>query len=263
MMLRQTMVVGNWKMNGLVGFAQQLASRVCAGVAEREKKSPLTSEVVLCPPFTALMTVSLCVAESAVRLGGQTMSEQEGGPYTGEISGAMLRDLGCHYVLLGHSERRSLFGESNALIAKKMVAAFRDGLVPIVCLGETQQERNAGQTLAVIADQLQILLSQLPQEEDLQSRLVLAYEPVWAIGTGQNATPGQVQEVHAFIRSQLRDTMRRDIASKIRILYGGSVSANNAAELFSQTDVDGGLIGGASLKASDFLDIIDVSSCIL
>ena len=258
--MRQTMVVGNWKMNGLVEFARQLASGVCEGVAERERNNQRASEVVLCPPFTALATVAHCVAETAVRLGGQTMSERISGPYTGEISGAMLRDLGCHYVLLGHSERRLLFGESNECVAKKMAAAFRDDLLPIVCLGETQQERNAGETLTVIANQLQILLPHLPQGEERQSRLVLAYEPVWAIGTGQNATPGQAQAVHAFIRQQLSHTMKADIASKIRILYGGSVTVDNAEGLFSQKDVDGGLIGGASLKVSDFLGIVDVSS---
>ena len=256
-MCGRALVVGNWKMNGVIQSAQSLTDRILEGFYERVKHDKCFCEVVLCPPFTGLWAVRLGLGDSGIKLGGQTMSEQVGGPFTGEICAAMLRNVGCHYVILGHSERRTLFGETDALVARKMAAAFRDKLEPIVCLGESLQERDAGRTLEVVAAQLMALFPYLPEEESKRQQLVLAYEPVWAIGTGYNATPDQVQEVHGFIRQQLRAHVNTAVAAKIRIIYGGSVKPNNASEIFSQEDVDGGLIGGASLDASDFLAIMD------
>ncbi len=256
-MPRRGLVVGNWKMNGSIAFVQALTQAVGRGVAERERDRPLPCDVVLCPPFTGLSVAGQSLTGSTVRLGGQNSSEAVSGPFTGEISGSMLREVGCSHVILGHSERRTLFGEGDAGIARKMVAAFREGLVPIVCLGETLSERTAGHTLDVIRTQWLALCPALPEEEEKRSHWVLAYEPVWAIGTGRHATPEQIQAVHGFIRQQLNDHLGATIASRIQILYGGSVTPDNALAIFSQRDVDGGLIGGASLKADTFLAIID------
>lgn len=259
-MQRRTLVVGNWKMNGLLAFAQTLANEVRVGISERAHNKALSCDVVLCPPFTALSTVRLCLEASTVQFGAQTMSEHTGGPFTGDISGAMLHDVGCRHVILGHSERCAEHTETNEGIARTMAAAFREGLIPIVCLGESLEERNAGETLEVVASQLHALLAHLPEEKNQRESLVLAYEPVWAIGTGRHATPQQAQEVHAFVRQQLSSHVHADMASNVRILYGGSMTAHNAKELLSQQDVDGGLIGGASLKAADFLAIVDACS---
>ncbi|MBF0399792.1 MAG: triose-phosphate isomerase [Magnetococcales bacterium] len=256
-MQRRALVVGNWKMNGSIGFAQTLAAAVSAGVAERQQSQTLHCDVILCPPFTALFAARSQMTAPHLFLGGQTMAEQANGPFTGEISGSMLEDAGCSHVILGHSERRTLFGENNALVARKMAAAFRVGLRPIVCLGETLAERNAKQTLEVIQSQLAALFGLLPTADPERSQWVLAYEPVWAIGTGCHATPDQIQEVHGFIREQLRAQVGATIASALQILYGGSVTPDNAAAIFAQPDVDGGLIGGASLKAEAFLAIVD------
>lgn len=255
-MQRRALIVGNWKMNGLVKFAQDLVGAIRAGLPGHGEDSTSPCEVVLCPPFTGLSAVQHSLQKSAIRLGAQNMSDQTEGSLTGEVCGTMLRDVGCQYVILGHSERRTLFGEDNEQVAQKMAAAFRDGLVPIVCLGESSGERKAGQTLKVIAAQLAALVPHFPRKEDKQQQLVLAYEPVWAIGTGRSATPDQIQEVHAFIRQQIGDYVSAVVASKIRILYGGSVKPGNAKEIFSRKDVDGGLIGGASLKPSDFLEVV-------
>lgn len=256
-MQRHALIVGNWKMNGSIECAQNLANKIRSGFSDRKNSQQTCHEVVVCPPFTGLLTVQHCLADSAIKLGGQNMAEQVDGAFTGEISGLMLRDVGCQYVILGHSERRTGFGETNEQIARKMLTAFRAGLAPIVCLGESLEERNTGRTLEVIAAQLAAFFTRLPEEDNKRQRLVLAYEPVWAIGTGHTATPDQVQEVHGFIREQLHNHISVAVASKIRILYGGSVKVSNAARIFSQKDVDGGLIGGASLNASDFLAIID------
>ncbi|MEO5349729.1 MAG: triose-phosphate isomerase [Magnetococcus sp. YQC-3] len=256
-MQRRPLVVGNWKMNGTLAFAQELAGAVCAGAAQRAAGGPLPCELILCPPFTALSTVRHCLEGSAIHLGGQNVAEQPGGPYTGEISASMLRDVGCSHVILGHSERRTLLGEESALVARKMVAALQEGLVPIVCIGETLQEREEERTLAVIRNQLTPLFPLLSPDAQDRPPLVIAYEPVWAIGTGRHASPDQIQEVHRFIRDELRDHLGATIASSMQILYGGSVTPANAATIFSQQDVDGGLIGGASLKAESFLAIAD------
>lgn len=256
-MQRRPLVVGNWKMNGSINSAQELAGAVSAGVAAREQNQTLSCDVVLCPPFTALHVAGQRMTGTRLHLGGQNISEQTNGPMTGEISGSMLYDAGGRYVILGHSERRTHLGERSALVARKMAAAFRDGLVPIVCLGETLAERNAEQTLEVIRAQWMALLPSVPEAGPQRGQWVLAYEPVWAIGTGRHATPEQIQTVHGFIREQLTDQLGATIASCIQILYGGSVTPDNAATIFAQQDVDGGLIGGASLKAETFLAIVD------
>ncbi|MBF0422011.1 MAG: triose-phosphate isomerase [Magnetococcales bacterium] len=254
-MSRRGLVAGNWKMNGLIEVADALVGGILAGLEQRKGKN--VCEVLVCPPFTAIQSVGKRIAGSAVKLGGQNMSEHKPGAHTGEITGEMLTNIGCSYVILGHSERRSMHAEDSNLVARKMAAAYRDGLTPIVCVGETLQERESNKTLDVIREQVSAIFPHLPADTAKRQQLVLAYEPVWAIGTGKTATPEQAQEVHAFIRQMLVEQLGSDIASKIRILYGGSVKPDNAAVIFSKPDVDGGLIGGAALKASDFLAIID------
>ncbi len=254
-MRRRMLIVGNWKMNGLIETAQDLADGIFAGISEREGRL-MHCEVVICPPATALHALNHRLGGSSLKLGGQDLSEHESGAHTGEICGIMLRNVGCWYVIIGHSERRSSCGEDNALVGRKMAAAFRDGLQPIVCVGETLEDRDLGRTLAVVQAQLDALLPHLPAKPSKKQLLVVAYEPVWAIGTGRNATPEQVQEVHGFIRRHLQGALGLD-AEKIRIIYGGSVKPANAESLFALDDVDGGLIGGAALKSFDFLAIID------
>lgn len=211
-----------------------------------------SAEVAVCPPFVYLVDAATAVQGTGIRLGGQNLAVEEGGAYTGEVAGAMLRDVGCHYVIVGHSERRSLYGETDELVAAKYVAAQRDGLVPILCVGETLEERENGVTEKVVERQLRAVLAEAGIGSF--SDAVVAYEPVWAIGTGRTATPEQAQEVHALIRGILTsddDT----IGNSVRILYGGSVKPSNAEDLFSMPDVDGGLVGGASLDAEGFADI--------
>ncbi len=259
-MRRRALIVGNWKMNGLIEITSDLAGDILDGLIEREEHR-LLCEVVICPPFTGLYNLSKFLEKSSLKLGGQNMSEFTAGAHTGEICGIMLRNVGCWYVILGHSERRADNFEDDAMVGRKTAAAFRDGLSPIVCLGETLQEREQSRTLEVIERQLAAVLSHMPLDNPAKAQhLVLAYEPVWAIGTGKTATTEQVQEVHAFIRKLLADKVNEDFAERIRILYGGSVKPGNASELFALDDVDGGLIGGASLNASDFLSIIDSAS---
>lgn len=246
--MRQPLVAGNWKMNGSRESAIALAREVKAGAAKLRGV-----DVALCPPFVFLGEVRDVLTGSAVKLGGQDVSVHPAGAYTGEISGSMLREFGCDYVIVGHSERRSYHGESDELVADKMIAAHKAGLVPIVCVGETLEEREAGQTETVIGRQINALLSDSKCVRALAGA-VIAYEPVWAIGTGRTASPQQAQDVHAFIRGRLA---RHDpaLATRMQILYGGSVKPDNSAELFVMADIDGGLIGGASLKADDFLAI--------
>ncbi|MCP5144312.1 MAG: triose-phosphate isomerase [Gammaproteobacteria bacterium] len=249
--MRRPLVVGNWKMNGSLGSARSLAGAVCAGVADLPGV-----EVGLCPPFVLLPLVGELVKGTPVLLGAQDMSEYASGAYTGEVSGAMLAECGCHFVILGHSERRHIFGESDQRVASKFLAASNAGLVPILCVGETIEQRRAGQTEAVVLAQLDAVLASAG--DDALSRCVVAYEPVWAIGTGETATPEQAQEVHALIRQRLtaRDVL---LGGQTRVLYGGSVKPGNAAELMAMPDVDGGLIGGASLVAEDFLHICEAA----
>lgn len=214
-------------------------------------------DVAICPPYPYLAQIAGLLEKSPVVCGAQNLSEFAGGAYTGEVSAAMLVDAGCSMVIVGHSERRSLYGESDGQVAAKCRAALAAGLMPVLCVGETLAEREAGQTLAVVARQLAVVLEGLASEQ-LQ-RMVVAYEPVWAIGTGLTATPVQAQEVHAAIRAQLA-ALDAGVAAGVRILYGGSVKPGNAAELFVQPDIDGGLIGGAALVAEDFLAICQAAS---
>jgi len=244
--MRKKLVAGNWKMHGSRSMATALVSDIVAAL-------PTAIDVVVMPPFPYLGELASQHAGSGLGFGGQDVSEHEGqGAYTGEVSAAMLADIGAQWTIVGHSERRQYHGETCARVARKFAAARAGGLTPILCLGETLAQRQAGETEEVVARQLKAVL-------DLNGigsfdTAVIAYEPLWAIGTGHSATPEQAQHVHAFIRSQLEkeDAM---IARLTRLLYGGSVKAANAAELFAQADVDGGLIGGASLASADFLGI--------
>jgi len=237
-------------MHGSTGTAEALVSGLASGIAGAPDGAK--AEVGICPPALHI-PLALALAEgSALTVGGQNCSEQSEGAYTGEISAAMLADLGCRWVILGHSERRQYFAESSELVAAKAAAARAAGLVPILCVGETLEQREAGEAESVVTGQLAPLLA------DLGASDVIAYEPVWAIGTGQTATPDQAQEMHACIRACLREHVAA-AADDIRLLYGGSVKADNAAELFSQDDIDGGLVGGASLKVDDFTAIIEAA----
>ncbi len=243
--MRKMLVAGNWKMHGSRAMAVELAAAIVAG-------RPQAVDVAVFPPFPYLAT--LCDTHGqALPCGAQDLSEHAGeGAFTGEVSAAMLRDVGCAWGLVGHSERRQYHGESNALVARKFGVALEAGLCPMLCVGETLEQREAGRTEQVLAEQLGAVVA--AHGIDAFERAVVAYEPVWAIGTGRTATPQQVQHAHAFIRSQLAKEDAK-IAGLTRLLYGGSVKPSNAAELFAHADVDGGLIGGASLKATDFLAI--------
>jgi len=246
--MRKPLVAGNWKMNGSRESAQSLVAGIKEGLGVNT-----VAEVVVCPSYVYLAEVGSLLESSEVSLGAQNVSQQGNGAFTGEVSTAMLLDVGCEYVILGHSERRALYAESDGLVAEKVVAANAAGLKPILCVGELLEERESGKTEAVVGRQLDVLLNSASGLAALQNA-VIAYEPVWAIGTGMTATPGQAQDVHAFIRQRVA---RKDaaLAQKIRILYGGSVKGNNAAELFAKVDIDGGLIGGASLQVEEFLTI--------
>jgi triosephosphate isomerase len=247
MTMRRPLVAGNWKMNGSMASVRELVEGIKAGMGQVD-----ASEVAVCPPFVFLAEVGAGIAGTAIGLGAQNVADQDSGAFTGEISGPMLAELGCRYAIVGHSERRNLYAESDTLVARRFAAARRAGLQPILCVGELLEEREAGITEEVVGRQLDAVL-------DLEgiaafADAVIAYEPVWAIGTGKTATPDQAQEVHAFIRKKLA-ALDQGVADGVRILYGGSVKGSNAAELFSQTDIDGGLIGGASLNAAEFIAI--------
>ena len=246
-MPRKYLVAGNWKMNGSLASNSDLMRDIVAGAS----KSPAV-EMLVCPPSLYLQSVAQQLS-GLIKLGAQNLSEQEKqGAFTGEIHGGMLRDVGCGYAIVGHSERRALYGESDQIVAQKFKTAQTLGLVPILCIGETLPEREASQTETVLRRQLLAVLDLCGI--DAFSHSVVAYEPVWAIGTGKTATPQQAQDAHAFIRGELAAKDAK-IANSTRLLYGGSVKADNALELFACRDVDGGLIGGASLKAADFLAI--------
>lgn len=245
---RRPLVAGNWKMNGSRASSTALLSALKQGVGQRD-----AAQVAVCPPYLYIPLAAEALAGSAVAWGGQDLDVHASGAYTGAISGAMLKDCACTYAIVGHSERRTLYGEGDQLVAEKYAAAQAAGLIPILCVGETLAEREAGQTEKVVTRQLDAVLS----KSGIASlgNAVIAYEPVWAIGTGKTATPQQAQDVHAFIRSKLM-ALDRNVADGVRILYGGSVKGSNAKELFGQSDIDGGLIGGASLQAEEFLTII-------
>jgi len=234
-------------MNGSLSSGEMLAQAI-----RQSTDVLMRTEVAICPPFVYLAALAELLEGSRIGLGGQTLCEHEAGAYTGEVSAAMLRDVGCRYVIVGHSERRQYYAESDALVAEKFVAALRHDLRPILCLGECLDERAAGQTEAVIARQLDAVIVRAGIAAF--AKAVIAYEPVWAIGTGQSASPQQAQDVHAFIRGRLH-SQQSAVAATIRLLYGGSVKADNAQGLFAMADIDGGLIGGASLQADDFISI--------
>jgi triosephosphate isomerase len=245
--MRQPLVAGNWKMHG--SRAENAA--LVRSLLDQLQPGPGT-EVLLCPPFVYLSDVARLLTDSAVALGGQSVCDEPQGAFTGEVSAAMLKDVGCRYVLVGHSERRQLFGEGDSLVARKFVAVQSQGLVPVLCVGETLEEREAGHTTEVVARQLDAVLA-VSGAAALASA-VIAYEPVWAIGTGRTASPEQAQDVHAMIRGKVA-ALDATIGGSVRILYGGSVKASNARELFAMPDIDGGLVGGASLKADEFAQI--------
>jgi triosephosphate isomerase len=248
-MMRRKIVAGNWKMNKDHREGAALAGEILAGLAAK----PASCEVVLLPPFTSLPAVMQAIAGSAVAGGGQDLFYEDEGAFTGEVSGPMLKSLGCASVLVGHSERRHVIGEGSELLAKKLRAALRSGLEPIYCVGELLEEREAGRAEAVVERQLRDVLAGLSAAEI--ARVVLAYEPVWAIGTGRTATPEDASSMHAFIRRTL-ERMFGEAAREVPILYGGSVKPENAAALLSRDGIDGFLVGGASLKAASFLAIM-------
>ncbi|MEE9552444.1 MAG: triose-phosphate isomerase [Gammaproteobacteria bacterium] len=244
---RQPLVAANWKMNGTLDTIRPLMQHIIQGL-----KVGSDAEVAICPPFVYLAEIANLLEGTEIVLGAQNVSHLESGAYTGEVSVGMLKDYNCHFVIVGHSERRALYRESDELVAKKFVQAHASGLIPILCIGEQLEEREANETETVIARQLDAVIEAAGISAFNQA--VIAYEPIWAIGTGKTATPVQAQEVHAFIRLRLA-RHDDDVADKIRILYGGSVKASNAEDLFTMADIDGGLIGGASLQADDFLTI--------
>ena len=245
--MREFLVAGNWKMNGSNEANEALLAAIVAGVPEGSG-----FQLLVCPPFPYLSAVAAQVAGSPVKVGAQNVSEHEAGAYTGEVAPGMLRDIGCEYVIVGHSERRALYGESSFQVATKFQAAQAAGIVPILCVGETLEEREAGSTESVVDYQLGAVLD--AAGIGAFANAVIAYEPVWAIGTGMTATPEQAQDVHKHIRAQLAQK-DESIAARVQILYGGSMKGENAAGLLAMPDIDGGLIGGASLKANDFLAI--------
>lgn len=246
---RRLIIAGNWKMNKTVAEALDLVNGL-----KRELANVKEVDIVVCPPFTALSEVSKAILDSNIRLGAQNMSEHAVGAYTGEIAAVMLKEFSVRYVILGHSERRQYQKESNDLIARKALAAHAAALKPIICIGETLQEREAGRTEAVLEEQLTGSLAGLSPEQ--MEETIIAYEPVWAIGTGRNATSEQAQAAHAFIRQWLATKFGDAVARRVRIQYGGSVKPSNARELMSQPDVDGALVGGASLEVRSFSEII-------
>ena len=246
---RTPLIAGNWKMYKTVQEAKSLVQSLlqsCSGLKDRE--------ILICPPFSALFAIGILLNGSQVKLGAQNLFWADQGAFTGEVSGKMLKEIGCSYVIVGHSERRQYFSETDETVNKKMKAAFLHGITPIVCVGETLQEREAGSEFKVVETQLKNGLVGISPEE--AQKLVVAYEPVWAIGTGKTATPEQAQQMHAFIRKILGQVVGVSMAEKVRILYGGSVKPDNIDTLMSQADIDGGLVGGASLKAEDFARIV-------
>jgi triosephosphate isomerase len=245
---RKKIVAGNWKMNLSIAEATELASSVTRDLAEVREV-----DVVLCPPFTVLSAVGEEISGGSIKLGAQNMHWEKDGAYTGEISAAMLRGLFCRYVILGHSERRTYFGETDEIVNRKAKMALESSLEPIICVGEQLEQREADQTNAVLQEQLRGSLDGLGDQAD---KIIVAYEPVWAIGTGLTATPEQAQEAHAWIRSAVEDIAGSEVADGLRIQYGGSVKPDNARELMSQPDVDGALVGGASLESRSFVEIV-------
>jgi triosephosphate isomerase len=250
--MRGYLVAGNWKMNGSNAANAELVDGIVAGMPQSD-----SVELLICPPFPYLAAMAVKLSGTGVALGAQNVSQHQAGAYTGETAPSMLSDVGCTYVLVGHSERRAIMGESSEMVAAKFQAAQDAGLIAVLCVGETQQQREAKQTEAVVDEQLNAVID----GSGIQafSNAVIAYEPVWAIGTGLTATPEEAQDVHRHIREVLA-ARNQDVADAVRILYGGSVKGDNAAGLFSKPDIDGGLIGGASLKSADFLAIAEAAA---
>lgn len=245
--MRKPLVAGNWKLNG----SRESITDLLSGIRQRAD-SVEVAELAVCPPYVYLGQVVHQLDGLDISIGAQDCSDQSGGAYTGEISAAMLKEFFCNYVIVGHSERRHIYAESNEMVSIKYEQVKKNGLVPILCVGETLEQREQGHTEVIIAQQIDAVLDRLGIDGFANS--VIAYEPVWAIGTGQTATPEQAQEVHEFIRNKL-DALNTEIAANIRILYGGSMKPDNAQELLHQSDIDGGLIGGAALQAEDFIAI--------
>jgi triosephosphate isomerase (TIM) len=247
--MRTPLVVGNWKMNGTLAEARALAAAIRDGL-----KRPGRVEVVVCPPFTALAVVGEILAASPIALGAQNCHHEASGAHTGEVSPPMLVELGCRFVVCGHSERRHELGETDEQINRKVAAALRHGLTPVLCTGETAEERRQGLTFTTVEGQLRAGLAGL--DAAAIARCVVAYEPVWAIGTGLNATPAQAAEVHGYLRGLVSEVGSKEVAQAVRILYGGSVKADNADALLAEQEIDGALVGGASLSATAFIAIV-------
>lgn len=248
--MRKLFIAGNWKMNLTLDVAGDLARKLCGEM----KNMGDTVEVGVCPPFVYLKDICEILKDSKIYVGAQNMHSEESGAFTGEVSGAMIKDIGCSHVIIGHSERRTIFNETDSMVNSKLKTALSLGLNPIMCVGEKLEEREAGTTEDVVGSQMSGGLNGLTSEQ--VGSLTIAYEPVWAIGTGKTATPEQANEVHAFIRSLITKDYGNDVAQSIRIQYGGSVNAKNAKELLSRPEIDGALVGGASLDAESFLSII-------
>ncbi|SPD72639.1 Triosephosphate isomerase [uncultured Desulfobacterium sp.] len=248
---RRPLIAGNWKMNLSIKDAVALIDGIAAGINDIEGV-----DVLVAPPFTTIASIRKAIGNSKIFLAAQNMHNEMSGAFTGEVSGRMIQEAGCTHVILGHSERRALFHETSQVIDLKVKAAAVLGLIPIVCIGETLEERESGKTFDVIRQQLDESLMNFIVDQLMLPSTILAYEPVWAIGTGKTATPDQAQEVHGFIRNWIEKTFKTGTANQVRILYGGSVKADNIAELMAKPDIDGALVGGASLKAESFVPII-------
>ncbi|NWF48926.1 MAG: triose-phosphate isomerase [Ignavibacteriaceae bacterium] len=248
--MRRKVIAGNWKMFNDINESQNLISKLISGL----NSETLKNEIIICPPFTSLSEAHKLIQNSVIKLGAQNLYFEDSGAFTGEVSARMLKSVGCEYVIIGHSERRTIFKEDDDLINKKIKKALSAGLKPIFCIGETLEERESGVTKNVVEKQLNLGLNSIT--EDNLERIIIAYEPVWAIGTGKTATPEQAQEVHEFIRSVIESKYSAQAAKVLIIQYGGSVKPDNAAALLSQKDIDGALVGGACLKAESFIQII-------
>ena len=248
--MRKKVIAGNWKMYNDIAESQNLISKLTSALSGEN----LNCDVIICPPYTSLSEANSLIKNTVIKLGAQNMYFEESGAFTGEISAPMLKSVGCEYVILGHSERRTIFGETDQLINKKIKKALQSNLNPIFCIGETLQERESGVTKEVVKRQVTEGLRDI-SIHDL-GRIIIAYEPVWAIGTGKTATPAQAEEVHAFIRDLISELYNKEDADNLIIQYGGSVKPENAAELLSQRDIDGALVGGACLKAESFISIL-------
>lgn len=248
--MRRPIVAANWKLNGNRNMVNSLVT-----VVNKHAASAVSTDVVICPPYPYLSECKELINSSNAYLGAQNVAQETQGAFTGEVSADMLAEIGCQYVIIGHSERRQYYGESDDIVAEKFIRAQQAGLLPIVCVGESLQQREQGKMEETIIRQVQAVIAKAGIEK--MDSAVIAYEPIWAIGTGETATPAQAQEVHALIRGQF--AQQSDIVTSMRILYGGSVKADNAAELFAQTDIDGGLIGGASLDAGQFNAIVSAT----